>query len=177
MRTGAWLAAIVALGIAGCGPARTGPVQTGPGTLDAARKYLEGRWGLISYEVFPPGQPSIQLSEKVGSGSLTYDAFGNLEIEIRVTDPKVAEDLERAGIPLTQGRISTTGRTAIDMQQRTITYFLQGEPPLLTSRPGGPLSFRRPRYWEVEGNVLTLTTKGDDGKPSSVGKWQKIQPQ
>ena len=176
MRTGTWLAAIVILAVTGCGPARTGPVDTGPGTLDAARKYLEGRWGLVSYEVFPPGQPSIQLTMADGSGSLTYDAFGNLEIEIRVNDQKVAEDLERAGIPLSQGRISTTGRTAIDMQQRTITYFLQGEPPLLTSRPGGPLSFRRPRHWEVNGNVLTLTTKGDDGKPSSIGKWQKIEP-
>ena len=167
-------AAIVVLGIAGCGPARTGPVDTGPGTLDAARKFLEGRWSLISYEVFPPGRPGIMLTDK-GAGSLVYDAFGNLQMEIRVTDPKVAEELERAGIPLSQGMISTSGRTAIDMQQRTITYFLQGEPPLLTSRPGGPLSFRRPRYWEVSGNVLTLTTKGDDGKPSSVGKWQKVE--
>jgi hypothetical protein len=96
-----------------------------------------------------------------------------MTIEIRVADPKVAEELERAGIPLNQGMISTSGRTAIDMQARTITYFLQGEPPLLSSRPGGPLSFRRPRHWEVQGNVLTLTTKGDDGKPVSIGRWQK----
>lgn len=161
----------MAVMIAACGPARTGPVTTGPGTLDAARKYLEGRWGLISYEVFPPGQSSVKITG--GSGSLVYDAFGNLQMEIRVTDPKVAEELERAGIPLASGVISTSGRTAIDMQKRTITYFLQGEPPLLTSRPGGPLSFRRPRHWEVDGDVLTLTTKGDDGMPVSVGKWQK----
>lgn len=158
----------------GCGPARTGPVDTGPGTLDAARRYLEGRWSLISYEVYPPGQPPIKLSgDSAGAASLVYDAFGNMTMEIRVADPKVAEELERAGIPLNQGMISTTGRTAIDMQARTITYFLQGEPPLLSSRPGGPLSFRRPRHWEVQGNMLTLTTKSDDGKPVSIGRWQK----
>lgn len=175
MRTRACAIAFMALVVAGCGPARTGPVKTGPGTLDAARKFLEGRWSLISYEVFPPGRPSIKLDTADGSGSLVYDAFGNMHIEVRVNDPKVAEDLERAGIPLANSMISTNGRTAIDMQKRTITYFLEGEPPLLTSRPGGPLSFRRPRYWDVEGNNLTLTTKGDDGKPSSVSKWQKSE--
>jgi hypothetical protein len=31
----------------------------------------------------------------------------------------------------------------------------------------------RPRYWERDGNTLTLTTKDDKGQPLSVGKWQK----
>jgi hypothetical protein len=32
----------------------------------------------------------------------------------------------------------------------------------------------RPRHWQVDGNVLTLTTKDDAGKPVSVSKWRKI---
>ena len=31
----------------------------------------------------------------------------------------------------------------------------------------------RPRHWEVAGSLLTLTTRGDDGKPLSVGRWRK----
>ena len=40
--------------------------------------------------------------------------------------------------------------------------------------PSGPLALNRKRYWVVEGNVLTLTTKADDGKDLSVAKWQKV---
>jgi hypothetical protein len=34
----------------------------------------------------------------------------------------------------------------------------------------------RPRYWEIDGNKLTLTTKGDDGEPTSIGRWEKAAP-
>ena len=38
-----------------------GPVSTGPGTLTAARKFLEGRWSLLSFDVFPAGQPPVHV--------------------------------------------------------------------------------------------------------------------
>jgi len=31
----------------------------------------------------------------------------------------------------------------------------------------------RPRYWQVDGDVLTLTTKDNAGNPASVGRWRK----
>ena len=64
-----------------------------------------------------------------------------------------------------------SGRTAIDMQARTLTYFIAGQAPL--GAPSGPLALNRPRYWQVAGNILTLTTRGDDGQPLSVARWQK----
>ncbi len=166
-----WLALLTA----GCAaaprqkPIELGDVNTGAGSLAAARRYLQGRWSLISYEVFPPGRAPIQLK---GKGTLSYDEFGNLDMEIRV-DPATAKLLDGAGIQSDQGVISTKGRTAVDMQARTLTYILEGQPPL--GAPGGPLAPNRPRHWEVAGNVLTLTTNGDDGKPASVGRWQKTQ--
>ena len=144
-----------------------GPVQAGPGTAAAARKFLEGRWGLMSFEVLPPGEPPLRVN---GSGVLVYDAFGNLDVEIRV-DEATARALEGAGISSTRGRISMSGRTAIDMQARTLTYFFAGQAPL--GAPSGPLALNRPRYWEVTGNILTLTTRGDDGQPLSIARWQK----
>ncbi len=147
-----------------------GPVDTGPSSVEAARKYLEGRWTLISYEVFPPGRPAIAVS---GSGTLSYDSFGNLDMQIRVDDPAVAEALERAGIPLERGVIASSGRTAIDMQAHTLIYILQGQAPLQTTAPAAPLALSRPRHWAVDGDVLTLTTRGDDGQPLSVGRWRK----
>ena len=144
-----------------------GPVETGPGTLTAARRFLEGRWGLISYELFPPGKPPIQLS---GDGTLTYDAFGNMTMEIRVDEP-TARLLDDAGIRTTDGKLSTSGRTVIDLQNHTITYFLEGQPAL--GAPSGPIALNRPRHWQIEGNVLILSTRDADGQPLSVGRWQR----
>lgn len=168
-------ATIVALTLSACssvpweGPIKGGPTETGAGTLAAARKYLEGRWSLVSYEVYPPDGPAITLQ---GTGILTFDEFANLTIDIRA-DKASAAVLEKAGIQTTNGTLLTSGRTVVDMQARTLTYVIEGQPPL--GAPSGPLALNRPRHWEVEGNLLTLTIKGDDGRPVSIGRWEKPQ--
>jgi hypothetical protein len=161
------------VGAIGCAPAprqrpiRTTPIAQGPGTLQEARKFLEGRWSLMSFEIYPPGRQPVALK---GSGVLTYDDFGNLRMEVR-TDEETAKLLEKAGIATQGGVISSEGRTVIDLQNRRLTYVIEGQP---TARDAsGPLAMSRPRYWEVEGDVLTLTTKDDSGEPLSVAKWQR----
>jgi hypothetical protein len=44
----------------------------------------------------------------------------------------------------------------------------------LASTAAGPLALSRPRHWEVQENLLTLTTKDESGKPLSVGKWRRM---
>src|ERR1700752_4137225 len=89
--------ALILMRAAGCmggprqRPVKGGDVNTGPESLTAARKFLEGRWTLEQFEGFPRGQPPITLK---GAGTLEYDQFGNLRIEIRA-DEKAA-DLLRA---------------------------------------------------------------------------------
>jgi hypothetical protein len=147
---------------------KLGPTETGPGTAAAARQFLEGRWSLISFEILPADGPPIHVP---GSGSLTYDDYGNLNVEIRV-DPATATRLDTAGIPTVKGVLSIKGRTAIDMQSHTLTYFLEGQPAL--GAPSGPLALNRKRYWAVEGNVLTLSTLASDGRALSTARWQKV---
>ncbi len=155
--------------LAACGPEKRqpkgGPPVTGAGTVNQARTYLEGRWTLESFEVYPPGKPPVTLK---GQGTLSYDDFSNLTMEIR-TDLATSDVLRSAGIDVQDGVISTSGRTAVDMQNHTLTYVLEGQPAGGT----GPLATSRKRYWQVDGNLLTLTTKDDAGKPTSVGKWRK----
>ncbi len=159
---------------AACGPAPRsrpvvgGPVVAGAGSLAEARKYLEGRWTLESFEVYPSGRAALTLK---GTGLLTYDGFGNMRMEIR-TDQATSDGLRSAGIDIRDGVISTDGRTAVDMQNRTLTYVVEGQPAIPTGTPG-PLALSRPRHWEVTANMLTLTTRGDDGKPLSVARWRK----
>ena len=175
MTSGSWKyivvsAALIALAAGADGAPRQkgGPVPTGPGTTASARKFLEGRWSLITYDIFPPGREPIRVT---GQGVMTFDGFGNLDAQIRV-DKETSAKLDAVGIPTKNGVLSITGRAAVDLQAKTLTYFFQGQPPL--GAPSNPLALNRPRHWDVEGNTLTLTTKDANGKALSVGKWQKM---
>jgi hypothetical protein len=147
-------------------PVRGADVDQGAQTLAAARKYLEGRWTLETFEVFSPGQPPVALK---GTGFVTYDEFGNLRMELR-PDEASADLLRKSGLEVRDGAISTDGRTVVDMQNRTLTYVIENQGLAGT----GPLALNRPRHWEVTDNVLTLSTRGDDGKPLTVARWRRI---
>src|SRR5690242_4061097 len=96
-------------------PIKAGPVDTGAGTLASARNFLEGQWNLESFEVRPPGKPPVVLK---GNGTLVYDNMGNLKIDIQA-DEKSSDLLRAAGVDIRDGKISSDGRTAIDMQKHT----------------------------------------------------------
>jgi hypothetical protein len=170
MTLAAVAAAFVTTG--GCAPRHIGrgPVDPGARTLAAARKYLEGRWGLLSFEVHPPRGDMIQVK---GEGTLLFDDFGNLEMEIR-TDETTGQVLSEAGIPLEKGQLSVKGRTALDMAHHTLTFVPQGQPLLVP--PSGPLAAIYSRHWKVEGDVLTIGTNDDLGNPTTVGRWRKQAP-
>ena len=168
--------AVLLGGIAACAaaprerPLSTAPIQGGPGTLEEARKYLQGRWTLESFEVRPPGKKPMSLK---GTGVLNYDDFGNLRMEIR-TDEATSDLLRAAGIGIVNGVIATDGRTVLDLQNRTLTYVLEGQPSSMATG-GGPLATNRPRHWEVTANVLTLTTRDDSGAPLAISQWKRSQ--
>ena len=178
--TGACLAAVIPVLLsAGCAaaprgrPIETSPIETGAGSVTMAREQLKGRWDLVSFEVYPPGQGTITVPAQ---GTLLYDDFGNLDMRLKVPDPSVAERLQLAGVPLKDGEVATSGRTAIDLQNRTLTYMMEGSKGLVaTSKTASPLGADRPRHWEYANGVLTLTTKDKDGKPLSVGRWKKAE--
>jgi hypothetical protein len=153
-------------GSVGTGPIKAGPVDQGQGTLTDARKRLEGRWALETFELIPPGRPSITLS---GQGTLDYDDFGNLRMEIRADEPS-ADLLRAAGVEMRDGGIiSSDGRTVIDLQNKTLAYVVQGQP----EGNQALLGTSRLRYWDIQGDVLVLTTKDDTGKPTSIGRWRR----
>ena len=167
MTLAAVAAAFVTIG--GCAPKPIGlrPVDTGAARCRRAEA-LEGRWGLLSFEVHPPGRDVIKVPARARCCS-----FGNLEMEIR-TDETTRQALSEAGIPLEKGRLSVKGRTAVDMAHQHLDL-----------RAAGPAADRAalrtpcrhpPRHWTVEGDVLTLGTKDDLGNPTTVGRWRRQAP-
>jgi hypothetical protein len=147
--------------------ARTSPVPTGPGTLAEARRFLTGKWTLVTMDIFPPGEAAIHDAM---TGTLVYDEFANMTVDLHLK-PDTAELASRIGIPVSDGAVVTTGRTVIDMNNHSLSYVLQGQPPVRPSTH--PLDINRPRYWEVTGETLTLRTKDTDGKVLSVSVWKK----
>jgi hypothetical protein len=148
-------------------PLAMGPVDTGPGTITQARQYLQGRWVLVSMDLYPPDRPAIHAA---ATGTLTYDGFGNMDVEMHLS-PETTELAGEIGIRAPGGVLSTKGRTVIDVGNHAISYVLEGQAPLRQAM--SPLDLNRPRYWETAGNVLTLRTKDDNGTVLSVSVWRK----
>ena len=168
-----WMAAFVAAATACAArpsqrPLPLDPIASGPGTVGEARKFLEGRWALESFEVRAAGKPAITLK---GSGVLTYDNFGNMRMEIRA-DEATSDLLRAAGINIRDGVISSDGRTVIDVPNKTLTYFVEGQTSSMVTG-GGPLAPNRPRHWEVTADTLTLTTRDDGGAPMAISVWKR----
>ena len=119
-------------------PLPVGKIESGPGTVSEARKFLEGRWALESFEVRPPGKPPILLK---GSGVLNYDDFGNLHMEIRA-DQASSDLLRAAGIEMRDGVISSR-RPDRDRSAESHAHLLHRRPAFLESdrwRSAGPES-------------------------------------
>lgn len=139
-----------------------------PGSLGAARAFLEGRWNLVSMDVFPPGKPVIHAG---ATGTMDYDDYAAMTVRLRVDKP-TAELFEQIGIPSKNGVISQTGKTLVDMTGKKLTYILDGQ--ALIRPPQHPLDTNMPRYWEVSGNTLTLRTKDQKtGAVLSETVWRK----
>ena len=148
-------------------PLKLDKVDKGPGTLSEARQYLEGRWTLVSMDLFPPDFPAVH---NAATGSMTYDNFSNMKVEMQL-NPEATQLADRIGIPNQTGQVLTTGRTVIDIGNHAISYVLEGQPG--TRPPTHPLDTNLPRYWEVSGDTLTLRTKDEAGKILSVSVWRK----
>jgi hypothetical protein len=160
--------------LAGCAaapldkPLKTSKVETGMGTLTDARSRLTGTWTLVSFDLFPPGEPPIHAA---GTGIMTYDEFSNLKVDLRLT-PASVKLAEKIGIPVTpEGSITTVGHAVIDLERRALSYVLEGQSPMRQAKH--PLDTNLPRYWELKGDELTLRTKDEKGTVLSVSVWRK----
>jgi hypothetical protein len=175
------LGALTVPGLSACAaaplerPLNTSPIAEGPGTVEAARRVLEGRWELVSLNV------SAEDGRQTGVeavGLLVFDAFGNLTIEYRMSEAGVRA-LAGVGITPRSPLISTTGRAMIDTQSKRVTYV----PPDAASRPfdpdlaaarANPFALERTRYYAVDPDgILVLTTRYDSGRDAGTARWKK----
>ena len=167
-------AVLISAALSGCAaapldrPLKTSKVETGMGTLTDARNRLSGTWTLVSLDLFPPGQPPIH---DAAAGTLVYDEYSNLKVDLRLT-PAAVKLAQQIRIPLApDGSLNTTGHAVIDLERKALSYVFEGQKPMRQAT--NPLDTNLPRYWELNGNELTLRTKDDKGTVLSVTVWRK----
>jgi hypothetical protein len=156
-------------------PLPTKPVDEGVGTIEGVRKQLEGRWTLVSLTM---SDASGRSSPVEAEGQLVSDAFGNLEVEYRLSETGL-KALGSLGIKSPNPVITTSGKVVIDTASHRITYV--GEDfnqrafdPELAAKRSNPFALERVRYYTLEPDgTLRLATRYDNGKDASVSRWKK----
>jgi len=178
------LSLVTVFALAGCAsaprgrPLPTERVEEGPNSTTAVRKQFEGQWSLISFKVSGPDGRQTNVD---ASGDLSFDGFGVLQIQYKMTDAGL-KALASIGVKSPNPVISTTGRVVIDTQQHRITYLADdfeekalGFDPKLAAARANPFALERIRYY-MFGNdgTLTLSTKYEDGKDANVSQWKRV---
>ena len=165
--------------MAGCakGQVETSPVNTGENSIAAARARLQGRWALVTLSV---NAVDGRTSDVEATGVMTFDAFGNLQIEYRLTD--AAQDtLERLGIERPGPSLSTSGNVAIDPAKQEIVYVgadgtsrALSFDPKLAARRANPFALERVRYYRFEtDDQLVLSTRHENGSEAVIARWKR----
>lgn len=144
-------------------PVRMGDVDTGSGSLEAARRELQGSWALGSLELVEATGARQPVKAR---GVLSYDAFGNLRITGTIDDSR----LEKA-IPL-----QFTGRIVIDPAKRVFYPADVEGPKPADPKQLAPVGLDKVRQYEVSGDKLVITYLDASGKPTAVTTWKKTGP-
>ena len=158
-------------------PLKTNPIETGSGTITDARNQLQGRWTLITLAVTTEDGQRATID---ASGVMTFDPYGNLDIEYRLSESG-RKTLEGLGIQTPGLVLSTSGNVAIDPGQRQIRYMAEGahERALnfdaeLASRRDNPFGVDRVRfYFFTDDGFLMLATRHDNGAEAAVARWRR----
>ena len=157
--------------IAGCSsaprkrPVKGGDVNTGPGSLEAVRRQLQGDWELVSIEAVDAVGKATPRKATV---HLKYDEYGNLGITGKLLDT----DEPQTSV---SGLLAYTGRAVIDPgKNRIVLMDVQSRLPSSEAIPA-EVSPDKVRYYDIQGNMLTLTVKDASGVTTGRTTWHKIQ--
>jgi hypothetical protein len=141
-------------------PIKTTPVNTGAGSIEATRRMLEGTWTLASFEAVDTAGARRPVK---ASGTLTYDAYGNMTIVGVIEDE------------LVKGKVVLDYKGKIIIDPGTKRFYPSD---LESSRPvsGGQFpigTLDKVRSYELSPGSFVVTYTDDMGKPTAVARWRR----
>lgn len=142
-------------------PIELGAVNTGPGSLEQVRRQLAGTWQLESLDLH---SATGEVRRVKGSGSLTYDEYGNLRVMGKVDEP--LEGVEA-------GLLQYEGRAVIDPVKSELRLLdVTGD----AARGGSAADFvaaANVRRYRFEGNLLHISVVNDRGETTATSVWRR----
>jgi hypothetical protein len=131
------------------------------GSVESARRQLEGTWDLVALEWSPTGDGTRVPVQ--ASGTLTYDEYGNLRIDAHTSDPAAPVAAREVTM------LSFTGRAVIDPVKRELKLMdLTG-----TANPDEVLAPDHRRRVELEADLLKLSSFDDQGHVTAISTWRR----
>ena len=171
VRTSYFVIAVAALTLGGCAAAplekniKGEKVDAGPGSLEAARRQLQGKWTLVSLETYPtPGGPPVAVK---AAAVMTFDEYGNIAIGGRDATANVPEAANTL--------LNFSGRVVIDANKQLLALQdMQGNAdPSAVFTDARALS--RIRKYEFAGDVMTMSTLDAKGQATAKATWRRTQ--
>ena len=158
-----------AVALAGCAaaprvrPVKMGPVDTGSGSVEAARRQLQGVWDLVSLDTFPtPGGAAVPVKAQA---VLSYDEYGNLQMKGRL--------LEQTG----NDRVSAaflhySGRAVVDVTKQQLQLMSVSGPATEGGLPD-EVAFDQVRKYSIDGEMLKVSTIDANGGITATAVWKR----
>ncbi len=143
-------------------PIEAGPVNTDVGSTQWVRKQLEGTWTLSSLQM---AGADGQLRPAAATATMTYDAYGNLEVKGAFAD---------ASLSSSGGNVlDFTGRAVIDSQRGELRLLDVSQTEGDFARLAPELAAARVRAYEFSDSTLTFRVKNVQGDVRAVIVWRK----
>jgi hypothetical protein len=159
-------AALAGLVLVGCKaaprqrPIKMGPVDTGPGSVEYARRQLEGAWSLERAQFTDAnGQPTDVQAD----GRLVLDAYGNLSVHGQLREPS-SDPTGRVSAEM----LEYTGRIVIDADKQEFRLLDRKVKTAVSAATERRLDPAQIRHYRLEGDVLTISMLGPDGRPTAI---------
>ena len=159
------------LGLAACAssprqrPVSAGDVNTGAGSLEAARRQLEGTWTLTRFEVL---DTAGQLTAVRAKAQLTYDAFANLSIKGVLEEPLPGQKSVTDAPAL-----AYTGKAIIDTVRQEMV--LTGTQSTVQPDPSiaATISVENRRRYAIADGTLTISVVDSTGRVTSKSTFSR----
>jgi hypothetical protein len=154
-----WMTMVVALpACAGAPrerPIELGPVDTGLGSVEHARRTLEGTWALQRFEM---RNPSGQWVAVEAQAVLVYDAYGNINVK-----GKLLQSMPGASPFQPRALLDYSGRIVIDPDKSEFRLLEpQGDAPVNPDL-SETIGQQRVRRYEILGDQLKISYLNSDG--------------
>ncbi len=134
-------------------------------SVDAVRQMFVGNYELMKFESFP----SVgEVVPRDYVARILYDAHGNMSAIGMPRD--LPQQAEASSDERTVGGFSYFGVAEIDVNEGTVTHHVVGSP----LRPE-LVGVGRVRYYEFDGDLLTLSIKNAEGRITGQLTWRKLR--